>query len=355
VLCLFWLLSTSLAKRKEKSIPGCGAFNATPERSKSSTLQWFGLLNFHLLTVYFYRYMGALDVCCRLFSPGALARVRKTLSVLAGGEDYVTRQYLYRFRLEGEGNAERVYTLGSRGRDFLAAELGLPVSWYFRPEAVKHFSHAHVVHSLLLTRVMVAAERWTKEQTEIRLAARRISYELSVDPPVVEIAQEGESKQVKVIPDAWLLFERKAGGRSSMLLEVDRGREYQAAFKAHIAARIEFLASEKYRDVFGVRGVRIAYVTTGGRPEYRQRRLSAMCQWTMELLTEQHRENWADVFRFCSVELGEVYQQPLFDGPMWRRPGSTEPVSLFAASGEPEGTGGRRGRAESRGTGSPGS
>ena len=42
-----------------------------------------------LKAVYFYRYMGALDVCYRLFTPGALVRVRKTLSDLSGGEDAI--------------------------------------------------------------------------------------------------------------------------------------------------------------------------------------------------------------------------------------------------------------------------
>jgi hypothetical protein len=298
-----------------------------------------------LKAVYFYRYMGALDVCYRLFTPGALARVRKTLSDLSGGKDFVPRQYLYRLRLEGEGNAERVYTLGSRGRDFLATELGLPVAWYFRPGKVKHLSHAHIAHSLLLTRVLVAADHWARRQEDLRLAGQRISYELSVDPPVVEIAGKEGSAPVKVIPDAWLLFERPDGSRSSLLLEVDRGREYQAAFKAHVAARVEFLSSGQYTRVFGTRGVRIAYVTTGERPEYRHSRLTAMCQWTQSLLAEQGREDWADVFRFCSLELGEVYQLPLFDGPIWGRPGSAAPVSLFAAGGEPEDQRSRRRRA----------
>jgi len=97
--------------------------------------------------------------------------------------------------------------------------------------------------------------------------------------------------------------------------------------------------------VFGTRGVRIAYVTTGERPEYRHSRLTAMCQWTQNLLTEQGREDWADVFRFCCVELSTVYQLALFDGPVWRRPGSAAAVSLFAAGGEPEGPRGRRRRA----------
>ena len=282
-----------------------------------------------LRAMHFYRYMGALDVAYRLFSLGALARVRKILRTLAGGGDFRSREYLYRFQLPGEGNPERVYTLGSRGRDYLASELGLPVSWYYRPETVKHFSHAHVVHSLLLTRVLVAAECWARAREDLRLAGRRISYQLAEQPPVVELADREGKRLVKVIPDAWLLVERRDGKKSSVLLEIDRGREYQAAFKAHIMARIGFIASGEYTRVFGTRGVRIAYLTTGERPEYRQSRLLAMCQWTSEVLSEQGRGNWADVFRFSSLSLDEVYQLPLFDEAVWRRPGSDGQVGLL--------------------------
>jgi hypothetical protein len=283
--------------------------------------------------IYFYRYMGALDVAYRLYSPGALARVRKTLLALSGDGDFVAREYLYRFQLPGEGNPERVYTLGSRGRDYLANEVGLPVTWYFRPEMVKHFSHAHVVHSLLLTRVLVAAEQWARSQEGIRLAARRISYELWVSPPVVEIDAEDGKKEVKVVPDAWLLFERPDGKRASVLVEIDRGREYQAAFKAHVAARLEFIASGQYTRVFGTRGVTIAYATTGERPEYGEARVSRMRQWTKEVLVNQGRESWAELFRFCTLSLDTVYQLPLFSGPVWRRIGSETPVALFGSAG----------------------
>jgi hypothetical protein len=290
-----------------------------------------------LRAVYFYRFMGALDVCALLcallYSPGGLARVRKTLLALSGGGDFVSREYLYRFQLPGEGNPERVYTLGSRGRDFLVNEVGLPVDWYFRPETVKHFSHAHVVHSLLLTRVLVAAERWARSQEGIRLAARRISYELWASPPVVEIEGEVGKKLVKVVPDAWLLFERSDRRRTSVLVEIDRGREYQAAFKAHVAARIEFIASGEYTKIFGTRGVTIAYGTTGERPEYVERRLSSMRQWTREVLASQGRENWAELLRFCSLSLDTVYELPLFDAPVWRRIGSETPVTLFGSAG----------------------
>jgi len=283
-----------------------------------------------LRAMYFYRFMGALDVCQLLFTRGALTRVRNTLSTLSGGGDFVPREYLYRFQLPGEGNPERVYTLGSRGRDFLANEVGLPVDWYFRPETVKHFSHAHVVHSLLLTRVLVAAEKFARSAEGIRLAGRRISYELWKSPPVVQIESEGERHEVKVVPDAWLLFERPDGRRASVLVEIDRGREYQAAFKAHVAARVEFIASGEYTKVFGTRGVTIAYATTGERPEYVERRLASMRQWTNEVLASQGRENWAELFRFCTLSLDTLYQLPLFDGPVWQRIGSEEPVTLFA-------------------------
>src|SRR4051794_30973929 len=80
-----------------------------------------------LKAVYFYRYMTALDVAYLLYSPKSLTHVREVLAALSGGEDFKTAHYLYRFRLPSIGNSERVYTLGSKGRDYLASELGMPV------------------------------------------------------------------------------------------------------------------------------------------------------------------------------------------------------------------------------------
>src|SRR5688500_16093221 len=66
---------------------------------------------------------------------------------------------LYCFPLQHPtaGNKERVYTLGSKGRDFLADAFGVPVDWYFRPEKVRHMSYGHVIHNLTLTRFLVAS------------------------------------------------------------------------------------------------------------------------------------------------------------------------------------------------------
>jgi len=131
----------------------------------------------------------------------------------------------------------------------------------------------------------------------LSLAACRISYELSEQPPVVAIRnREGRQERVKVVPDAWLRFDRADGKKLPILWEIDRGREHQNRFRQHIASRVAFLVSGQYEKVFGERGARIAYLTTGERPEYGQVRVAAMCRWCLEVLSEQGKGNWASLF-----------------------------------------------------------
>src|SRR5512134_3227659 len=87
-----------------------------------------------LRTVHFYRYMTALDITYALFSSGSLTHVRDILKLLCGGGDNVENQYLYRFPLPqlSAGKTEKIFTLGSKGRDYLKNELGMSVDWYFR-------------------------------------------------------------------------------------------------------------------------------------------------------------------------------------------------------------------------------
>lgn len=176
-----------------------------------------------LRTVHFYRYMTALDVAYRLFSPGSLTYVREILKALCGGGDYVDNQYLFRFPLHqfSSGKAERVFTLGSRGRSFLVNDVGLAVDWYFKPHDTKRLSYGLIIHNLTLTRFIVAAQCLNRREAESRLTQSRISYEIE------------KTQGVKVIPDAWLLFE-KAGCRYPVLLEIDRGSAYKKDFKEHL-------------------------------------------------------------------------------------------------------------------------
>lgn len=63
-----------------------------------------------LRAVHFYRFLSALDVAHLLYSPSSLTYVRSLLSELAGGTDFKTHQYLYRFPLPNTstGNTQKV-------------------------------------------------------------------------------------------------------------------------------------------------------------------------------------------------------------------------------------------------------
>jgi hypothetical protein len=287
-----------------------------------------------LRAIHVYRYMTALDVAYLFYSPRSINYVRALLSKLSGGEDFKPNQYLYRFRLPSAApNSERVYTLGSRGRDFLARQLGIPVDWYFRPEKVRHFGYNQLLHNLILTRFLVAANAWATRTSDFRLRSVRISYELAQAPPSVQIVREGKSEVYKVIPDAWLLFEQvkqtQVESAFPILLEIDRGTTYRQKFKERVAQRVEFVRSGAYQKVFGTKAVMIAYATTGETDSQRQTRCLSMGEWTKEVLAEIHKKNWASIFRFHGLALKDIYSLQLFEEPVWYRPDSSTPVTLF--------------------------
>jgi hypothetical protein len=142
---------------------------------------------------------------------------------------------------------------------------------------------------------------------------------------------------VKIIPDAYLLFQKLSDNKHDerfyqVLLEIDRGMEFQKRFKKAIQARLEFVKdSRAYSSLFGTvpKNVIIAYITTGDRPEYRESRRRAMCEWTREVLSQSDFNNLSCSFLFSSVVASEIYNIPLFDGAGWFSPGESSPVSLF--------------------------
>jgi hypothetical protein len=226
------------------------------------------------------------------------------------------------------GSSEKIYTLGSKGRDFLANEMRLPVDWWYRPYKVKHLSYSQVIHNLTLTRFLVAAHAWAAKQPDFKLVRTRICYELAREAATVEINKEGKVEKLKVIPDAWIEFERNDGKKFPILLEVDRGMEHGKKYMSHVRSRIEFIRSGAYKKMFQTDAVLIAYMTTGDLPEYRETRRKAMCRWTQEVLDELHMENWSNIFRFSSVQFDQLYTTPIFD-ELWYQPNSPTPVPLF--------------------------
>ena len=288
-----------------------------------------------LKAVHYYRFMTALDVAHLIFSPSALRRVRDSLVRLCGGDDFQGNQYLYRFRMPKTqaGNPERIYTLGSRGREFLVQELGESINWHVRPEKGIHLGFSQLMHNLVLTRVLVAARKWADGQPDFRLIEVRICYEMSGSAAATGGERQGKSDHVSVIPDAWLLFEKLKNGVREyvfpVLLEIDRGTMYRQRLKRHILSRIEFVGSGEYGRVFGQEAVVIAYATTGATGEMQDGRRKALCAWTMEALKDSGRESWTEVFRFCSLAYGDIYESGFLENLAWYRPDSEKPMNLF--------------------------
>ena len=279
-----------------------------------------------LETIYTYRYATTLDIAHLLFRPTYLPYVRSRLARLAEGKDLQENTYLCRFKLPStDGNRERIFTLGNKGREFLRQEKGKIVDWHFQPGRLKFFSYSAILHHLLLTRFLVAARWWARQQAEIALLEERVSYELARTPAKITVAK----KTLTVIPDAWLLF-GKANGKYAVIFELDRGMEYQQKFKEHVRGRIELIRSGEYQRVFGVPGVIVSYLTTGETPQYRNTRVKTMNAWTREVLAEMNLK-WGGIFRFTAVEFDNLYDQAgsLFEEPVWLRPDTRELVRLF--------------------------
>ena len=277
-----------------------------------------------------YRFMTARDIAWLLFSPNSITYARERLASLAGGADGKERAYLYRFAMPTRtGSRERVYTLGSAGREALLS-LGVPVEGYVPPYKADRLSYSHLAHQLTLTRFVVVANLWVRNHPEYTLADMRLCYE--IEKRIAKLHGEKERAAALAIPDGWLLFERVADrARTPLLVEIDRGSEYQERFKNHVRGRIAFIHSGDYAKVFGIPAVMIAYVTTGQIPAYRETRVKTMAAWTGEVLTELKMERWAGLFRFTSAVYETLYEDAhtLFEKPVWYRPDASTPLPLL--------------------------
>ena len=271
-----------------------------------------------LKALYDYRYMTAKDMAYLLFSPQTVPYARGLLTRLSG-VDLQTHTYLFCFQLPkvGLGRPQKIFTLGAKGRDYLQQLCGLPVDWYFRPSKLPHLGFSHLTHALMQTSVVVAASYFSRQQQQFRLTHSRLSYDLS------------RIQGFRVVPDAWLVFENQQGKKSQILLECDRGTQYQVAFKHHVKDRLAFIESGEYVKLFGMKAVMVAYVTTGQRPEYRDTRRATLIRWIQELLTELGMEEWAGLFRVTSVVLGEVYDAGIFEKAIWYRLDAAKPAPLL--------------------------
>jgi hypothetical protein len=105
--------------------------------------------------------------------------------------------------------------------------------------------------------------------------------------------------------------------------------EYRKKFKEYVRSRIQFIEDGSFERAFGETSIRILYATAGQTLTDAGTRREAMCRYTMELLTELKKENWADVFRFAAIDYETLFDLEVFEKPIWYRPGSPVPLTLL--------------------------
>ena len=82
----------------------------------------------------------------------------------------------------------------------------MPVEWYFRPSKAERLSHSHVLHHLLVTRFVVAAQAYTRHHPHLHLLQTRLCHELARNQAMVAGATKEKTAKPAIIPDDWLLF-----------------------------------------------------------------------------------------------------------------------------------------------------
>jgi len=282
-------------------------------------------------TIATHHYMTAKDITYSVYEPTSLTYVRSRAARLAGCADHIPNQYLYRFSRPhtDPGRSEKVFTVGTKGRDLLASLQGVDdMDRRFRPYKLQALRYSFLFHALLLSRFVAAATFWSRQQSDYDLVETRLHYDLARHRRLTSITMQGTP--VSVIADAFLCFERLADGvQYPILFESECGTEAGRTFRQHVRNRLAYLQSPQYEELAETSAGRVCYLTIGQHPTYKETRRAAMQRFTQDVLAELDMAHWASVFLFASVDYNHLFQTPLFDQPMWYHPNSQTPVSLL--------------------------
>jgi len=291
-----------------------------------------------LLAVWRWKYLSIQELV-RLLGMKSLPHMRQLVGELCGRQDYCPREYLVRLPIPNTriGGVEKAYHLGSRGREVLARELGVPVegsSRPARPSKIAQVSTGHLLHDLAVNRFLVALLTWAKTRRDIRLSDEQIrtQYELAKEPLLAKASQMGAAGETspRVVPDAWVNVEVVKEGAATesvpLWIEIDRGTTYAPALKARLRSRLNFIRpGGPYATLFGTDAVTIVYLTTAG-----ERRRDSLACYAAEVLAAERREDWAELLLFGAASFEKMYEEAhaLCTQHLWRRADGGE-VRLF--------------------------
>ncbi len=123
-------------KTIERCVEGTSRISTTESTNNDRTLSrkdtakpaWLSDVDIRIIrTIATHHYMTAKDIAYSVYEPTSLTYVRSRAARLAGCADHIPNQYLYRFSRPhtDPGRSEKVFTVGTKGRELLASLQGV--------------------------------------------------------------------------------------------------------------------------------------------------------------------------------------------------------------------------------------
>jgi hypothetical protein len=224
------------------------------------------------------------------------------------------------------GTAARVYAVARRGRDALR-ELGESVPDYYRPSETDQALHnpLFMPHTLAVIDVLIAAERLTQEEPDVKFEQLLLERDLRRLQCKVEVpAVQGplQSRRVTVVSDA--VFTLVVNGTPQhFVLELDRDTERRVAWQRKVAALTLWIASPDSRGLLPGPYVFVMVVT----PTWQRREQLRL--WTaQELRARSLYDQYAPIYAITDVSPVATEPVDFFTGSYWYPPFTGSPDSL---------------------------
>lgn len=243
-----------------------------------------------------YHYLTLEQIRFLFYSPKSSSYVNKVLFAL------VKEKYLK--RTQETVNSPFVYSLGYRAVRYLRT-LGIEVD--FIPSEHSDHKALHLLHSLEVSTFLIAGEKVPAYRTGLEVIS--LYHDLTLRKML----------SGRVVPDGFIEF-REEQNRTCIWLELDRGTEEQAHWRAKIRMMVDWI-NQSYTSTFDTTSINIAVATTAG-----PRRCEQLQSWTEKELGVRSELQW---FLFASIPPGTADSHWLFLEPVWKRVGTSELVSLL--------------------------
>ena len=216
--------------------------------------------------------------------------------------------YLARRRLPveyGQGSAQALYMLATRGATLVAEERGLDLAEIGWRRCHNRVSSPFLEHTLMINDVRLAVELASREQ-QWAIETWLPEEELKARPDRVPIETEaGQRRRLTLIPDAYFRLVQ-GSKRASFFLEADRATETNGRWAQKAQAYLAYVQSGAYLRRYGSNCLRVLVVATS------ERRMDNLLRATSRACAADGQ----GLFWFTTLE--RIEPETVLDTPIWQ-------------------------------------